>query len=249
MSDINLNLVVAYVCVYLLGVPPPINALFHVTAVTPKWRRIQMAETRLAAAEFNEYFTKNPHAKFYIYTDDTGNKHATFVAYPTADGIKRLLLSVSAPLGGTDEAHAILNLEHLLEAGFPLARFNGGCTDHKAKSEIRKTFVKVMQKAGIVVDEHIHMWYGDWFHKISLVSEYVSKTICPDKGIGECGHKQVAYLLRSLWLRGTKFDDKRITSQYASFVMGGDGWWCNLPPMMQDQRYVCANVVVCSPLP
>ena len=148
VSDINLNLVITYVCVYLLGVPPPDVALFHMTAVTPKWRRIQMAETKLAAKEFNNYFENNPRARYYLYSDDTGNKHAAYVAYPTSSEIKRLLLSVSAPLGGTDAAHSILNLEHLIEAGFPLSRLNGGCTDHKAKSEVKATFVKAMTQAG-----------------------------------------------------------------------------------------------------
>lgn len=195
-----------------------------------------MAESKLAARQFNQYFERNPWARYYLYTDDTGNKHATYVAFPSDNGIKRLLLSVSAPLGGTDVAHSILNIEHLIQADFPLSRLNGGCTDHKAESEIHKTFEKAMADAGIDIPAHVHLWYGDWFHKISLVSDYVSKRICPDKGIGECSHKQLAYLLRSLWLRGTKFNDKRITSAYSAFVMGHKGWWCNLPPMMQDQR-------------
>ena len=217
VSDINLGMVISYVCVYLLGVPPPAECLFDMSNVIPKWRRIHLAETKLAAEEFVAYFEGHPRAKFYLYTDDTGNKHATYVAYPSigSDGervIKRLLLSVSAPLGGTDVANAELNLQHLKDAGFPLARFNGGCTDHKARGEIKLTFDLAMREAGVNIDANIHLWYGDYFHKVSKVSEYVSNTLCPEKKISEGSHKQLAYALRSVWLRGTKYNDKRITS-------------------------------------
>ena len=51
---------------------------------------------------------------------------------------------MSAPIGGSAADHARLNLDHLVEAGFPLDRFNGGCTDHKAECEIRETFELLM---------------------------------------------------------------------------------------------------------
>ena len=108
---------------------------------------------------------------------------------------------VSAPIGGSKEDHAKLNLDHLVEAGFPLDRFNGGCTDHKAESEIRETFLLLMREAG-VTDRVVHVWFGDAFHKVSLVCEYASTGICKDKAIGEATHKQLAYALRSLWLQG-----------------------------------------------
>ena len=239
VGDKNLGLVVAYVCVYLLGVPPPKACMFHLSNITPKWRRISMVETKRAAQEFKTYFENNPDARYYIFTDDTGNKSCVFVAYPCVDEyaperktIKRLLLSVSAPIGGSAEDHAKLNRDHLVEAGFPLDRFNGGCTDHKAECEIRETFKLVMREAGIN-DRDVHVWFGDAFHKVSLVCEYASTGLCKDKAMKEATHKQLAYALRSLWLQGDTLTHSLAKSPILESV---DASHPSLSLLMRDQQ-------------
>ena len=135
VTDTNLNLVITYVFVYLTGKAPPEELLFSISSIVPKWRRLAMADEKIEADSFQEYFRRNPGARFAVYTDDTGNKTAVYVTYPHTDDegkriIKRMLLSVSAMLGGGDREHAEWTVALLEKFGFPLDRFCGGCTDH-----------------------------------------------------------------------------------------------------------------------
>ena len=192
VTDTNLNLVIAYVFVYLTGKPPPDVILFAMSSVVPKWRRLAIADEKLEAEQFQSYFERTPNARFAVYTDDTGNKTAVYVTYPHEDPtttgkctIKRMLLSVSAMLGGGDREHAEWTVALLKKFGFPLRRFCGGCTDHKAETEIKKTYRYICTLIGTVC--LVCMWFGDYFHKVALVAEYASKIMCHDKKMKEVG--------------------------------------------------------------
>ena len=199
VTDTNLNLVIAYVFVYLTGKPPPDVILFAMSSVVPKWRRLALADEMLEAEQFQSYFERTPNARFAVYTDDTGNKTAVYVTYPHEDPtsgtrtIKRMLLSVSAMLGGGDREHAEWTVALLRKFGFPLRRFCGGCTDHKAETEIKKTYRYICTQLGIGC--LVCMWFGDYFHKVALVAEYASKVMCHDKKMKEVGCLVLLFLL------------------------------------------------------
>lgn len=64
----------------------------------------------------------------------------------------------------------------------------------------------------------------------------------------EFSHKQFGYVFRYVFHDGSKHNT-RVVREFAARFMGGDGWWCNIPKMMQDQRFVCLFICPHSQMP
>ena len=109
----------------------------------------------------------------------------------------------------------------------------GGNTDHPAEGEIR-ALVKLCHEND---SDFISRWIGCGNHKTALICKHISEVMCEDKAMHVFSHKQFGYVYRYVFHDGSK-NNIRVVKAFANDFMGSDGFWCQIPKMMQDQRSV-----------
>ena len=238
VSDTKLNIVLALCFLYLTGCIIPLALLWTKGTVSAVINRVQWYEKKKQSDKLREMMQRYPRASIFLSSDDSDGRHAICTAFPYIDGngnrhVERELLSVSHYVKKRNKHHAATDKEALQCHGYPLENIDGGNTDHPAESEIRELIT--------LCHQHDPGFYARWLgcgnHKTALVCKYISGVMCEDKAMHIFSHKQFGYVYRYVFHDGKK-NNIRVVREFATQFMGGEGFWCYIPKMMQDQRYV-----------
>ena len=236
VSDTKLNIVLALCFLYFTGCIIPIMLLWGKGTVSAVINRVQWYEKQKQSKKLRQMMIRYPRSSIFVSSDDSDGRHAICTAFPCIDGnghryVEREILTVSHYIKKKNTHHARLDKDTLLLHGYPLRSISGGNTDHPAESEIR-ALVELCHPRD---PDFISRWLGCGNHKTALICKHISEVMCEDKAMHVFSHKQFGYVYRYVFHDGKK-NNIRVVKAFAIDFMGCEGFWCQIPKMMQDQR-------------
>jgi hypothetical protein len=237
ISQAKMNFCLSIVFLYLLGrAIPLLELMWGRDTLSAVIGRLEWYETKKRQDRRQKMLEAHPRMSIFLCTDDSGGRHGVGTHEPHIDDagtmtVERDLLGIGRVIKKKDIWNAQLNKQLLVKHGYPLRCIDGGDTDHPAESEIRLTVALCHEDDPDYVARHAAC--GN--HKGALTAIHIMRILCADKGMHQYCHKQFGFVARWVWVDGKKYNT-HIVSSFAKRFMGGDGWWCNIPKVIQDQR-------------